>query len=298
VAKTIATTMKIHAASGAGRERCAFTVGRWDARRPPAHDTGEVCLLALTGTQCSLIFRVEGLFGGVWRSTSGGEVHLAVPGTIYRFTHNGAAWDRTEVSMPGVFADLWGAWDDLAFGWGLGEMIRWDGAAWSRCESPGEVYAVHGARRDMIFAAGRGGLLARWDGGAWQRMEPPCTDDLIAVHAAADDDVWAIAKSGTLLHGSTLGLRPVLTTDRKLRAVVRFRGAVYVGIEDEGLFRFEDGALTLVKDSFKPHRLEARDELLCTSGEHLVGSADGVAFKGTALKVPVALIEARAPLWT
>ena len=107
MAKTIATTMKIHAASGAGRERCAFTVGRWDARRPPAHDTGEVCLLALTGTQCSLIFRVEGLFGGVWRSTSGGEVHLAVPGTIYRFTHNGAGWDRAEVSMPGVFADLW-----------------------------------------------------------------------------------------------------------------------------------------------------------------------------------------------
>jgi hypothetical protein len=102
---------------------------------------------------------------------------------------------------------------------------------------------MHGARRDMIFAAGRGGLLARWDGGAWRRMEPPCSDDLIAVHAAADDDVWAIAKPGTLLHGTTLGLRPVLTTDRKLRAVVRYQGAVYVGIEDEGLFRFANGAL-------------------------------------------------------
>jgi hypothetical protein len=160
------------------------------------------------------------------------------------------------------------------------------------------VYAVHGATRDLIFAAGRGGLLARWDGGAWQRMEPPCTDDLIAVHAAADDDVWAIAKPGTLLHGTTLGLRPVLTTDRKLRAVVRYQGAVYVGIEDEGLFRFENGALTLVKDTFKPHQLAARDELLCTAGEYIVGSPDGVSFNATGMKVVTPLLEGRDPLWT
>jgi hypothetical protein len=296
--KAIPTKMKMHAASGPSRANCAFTVGRWDARRPPAHDSGEVCLFAVGGGRCALIFRVEGLFGGVWRSNSGGEIHLAVPGTIYRFVQSVAGWDRSAIAMPGVFAELWGAWDDLAFGWGLGEMIRWDGAAWSPCASPGEVYAVHGATRDLIFAAGRGGLLARWDGGAWQRMEPPCTDDLIAVHAAADDDVWAIAKPGTLLHGTTLGLRPVLTTDRKLRAVVRYQGAVYVGIEDEGLFRFENGALTLVKDTFKPHQLAARDELLCTAGEYIVGSPDGVSFKGTGIKVVTPLLEGRDPLWT
>ncbi len=294
----IATKMSIHAASGATRERSAFTVGRWDARQPPSHETGEVCLFAVDGANCALIFRTGGLLGGVWRSTSGDEIHLSVPGEIHRLTRNGDVWSRVTQGVPGVFSVLWGAWDDLAFGWGLDAMVRWDGAQWSPMPSPGEVYAVHGATRDLIFAAGRRGLLARWDGGAWKTMEPPCTADLIAVHAAADDDVWAIAKPGTLLHGTTLGLRPVLETKQLLRSVVRYRGVTYVAVEDEGLFRFENGALTLVKDTFKPHALEARVELLCVASTHVVGSADGESFRATPLKIVQGLIDARAPLWT
>lgn len=55
-------------------------------------------------------------------------------------------WERATRRLSGVFAGLWGAWDDLAFGWGLEKMIRRDGEAWSDMPSPGEVYAVHGTR--------------------------------------------------------------------------------------------------------------------------------------------------------
>lgn len=292
------TKMKVHKASGASRQRCAFTVGRWAAGRPPSHETGEVCLLINDGTKCKLVLRSSSLFGGVWRSTSGDEVHLATPGKIHRLQRVEDRWERTTQAMPGVFADLWGSWDDLAFGWGLSEMIRWDGQAWSAMPSPGEVYAVHGPARDMVFAVGRAGLLSRWDGSAWRTMEPPCRESLIAVHAASEDDVWAIAKPGTLLHGTATSLRPVLTSDKPLKAVARFRDAVYVAVEDAGLFRFEDGELTLVKDTFKPRQLEARESLLCAGGDSVVGTDDGVKFLGTMLKTVSAMINAFPPTWT
>jgi hypothetical protein len=53
-----------------------------------------------------------------------------------------------------------------------------------------------------------------------------------------------------------------------------------------------------VKDTFKPHQLAARDELLCTAGEYIVGSPDGVSFKGTGIKEVTPLLEGRDPLWT
>lgn len=286
----------MRASSGPTREACAFTVTRWDARVGPGHESAEVRLLANEGGRTYLIHGTQGPLAGVWRADSG-EVHFAIPGELHRMRWNGASWDRDVQPVPGVFPDLWGAWDDLAFGWGVAGMIRWNGVSWASIASPGDVYAVHGATRDLIFAAGRKGLFARWDGGAWRVMEPPCTDDLIAIHAAADDDVWAVTKSGALLHGTTLGLRPALEAKRPLRAVARFLGKVYVAIESEGLFTFDDGALTLVKDTFLPHQLDARRELLVTAREHIVGTADGATFKATTMKTTAGLLEPHRPLW-
>lgn len=295
--KPISTTMKVHKASGAMRERSAFTVGRW-AGRQPSHETSEVCLFINDGAQATLVYRSPSLFGAVWRSTSGGSVHLATPNQMHQWQRVNDQWERTTQPLPAVISDLWGAWDDFALGWGVEKMIRWDGEAWSEMPSPGEVYAAHGPARDGLLAVGRAGLLSRWDGKAWEILPPPCSDSLIAVHASSDDDVWAIAKPGTLLHGSVSDLRPVLTSDTPLRAVARFLDVVYVTVEDTGLFRVEGDQLVLVKDTFKPVHLEARQDLLCAGGEAVVGTADGVKFTGSMLKVLGEIISTRPPLWT
>lgn len=290
-----ATTMKFNQASGPHALDFAATVVRWRAGEAPTQENGEVCVVAVRGPKLHLLYREGGLMHGLWRSDAG-RVHVTTLGRAHTFTPDGDGWRRATSPLPGIYTALWGADEDCAFGVGLHDTARWDGTAWRTEPSPGPMLAIHGASRDLVLGVGLRGLVARWDGAAWRPLEPPCDDDLVAVHVAGDDDVWALDAKGTIYSGGLLGLRPVLATGKKLRAVARFQGAVWVAVDGEGLFRIELGALKLVKDTFKPVRLEARGELLCASPEAIVGTRDGAAFKGTVLKAAVAVIEPTAPL--
>ncbi len=283
-------------ASGASGARAAFTVNRWDARHTGSPEHNEVALVAVDRGQLSLLYRSATIFHGVWCSDAG-DIHLALPRSIERFAPRDGRWRRDTFAVPGIYTRLSGIDDGLSFALGLDDALWWNGTTWSRVPTPGPFTAVHGASRALVMAVGLRGLVARWDGAAWRAMEPLGDEDLVAVHAASDDDVWALGAKGTIYHGGVLGLRPVFRAEKKLRAIARFAGSTWVAVENAGLFRYADGALTLVKDTFKPTRLEARTELVCTSPEMVVGTADGVTFKGVGLKRIATLLDATKPLW-
>ena len=190
-----------------------------------------------------------------------------------------------------------GRYDDEAFAWGVNSMLRWDGASWLPCPSPGDVYAMHGARRDLTFAVGRQGLVARWDGSSWRTMEPAPGGDLIAVHVVDDGEMYAIAKPGVILEGTSLGWRVKVDTGKKLRGIAKFAGRLLVAVETEGLFELVDGKLAPYKTSFKPHQIECRSGLVIAAAEHVVRSSDGEKFRGVALKVLRELVDRHPPHW-
>lgn len=285
--------MSIRQASGPERRASAFTVARWSSAD---HELQEIDLVASEGGQMHLLYQAMSPTHSLWRSDAG-VIHLALLCELHRFVPRGGRWDHEVAPMPGVWGSLSGVGEDLVFALGLDSAIVWDGAMWSKLATPGSFTAVHGVSRDRMMAVGLHGAFARWEAGEWQARDPVCNETLVAVHAAADDDVWAIDAKGTLYGGSVDGLRPVYASGKKLLGVARFGGKTWVAVEGSGLFLYADEALTLVKDTFHPTRLEARAELVCTSPQMVVGSADGLAFKGVALKSVAALLDPTPPLW-
>jgi hypothetical protein len=284
-------------ASGASSACAAFTVNRWDARHPGSPEHNEVALFALDRGELSLLYRSATIFHGVWR-TDAGHVHLALPRSVERFAPREGSWQRDTFAIQGIYTRLSGVDGGLAFALGLDDALLWDGATWSPVAAPGPLTAVHGASRALVMAVGHRGLVARWEGTAWRALEAPGDEDLVAVHAASEDDVWVLGAGGTIYHGSSERLRAVFRGEKKLRAVARFAGSTWVAVDGEGLFRYAEGALALVKDTFKPTRLEARRELVCSAPEAVVTTADGQKFLGTQRKTISPLLEAIEPLWT
>lgn len=292
--RTTPIQMIIRQASGPERRASAFTVARWSTTD---RELQEIDLVASESGQMHLLYQAMSPAHSLWRSDAG-VIHLAMLGELHRFVPRGGRWDHEVDTVPGAWGALSGVGEDLVFALGLDSALVWEGTTWSKVATPGAFTAVHGVSRDRMMAVGIRGCFARWEGGEWRARDPVCDETLVAVHAAADDDVWALDAKGTLYRGNVDGMQPVHASGKKLLSIARFGGKTWVSVEGTGLFLYADDALTLVKDTFHPTRLEARTELVCTSPQMVVGSADGLAFKGVALKSVATLLDPTPPLWT
>jgi hypothetical protein len=87
-------------------------------------------------------------------------------------------------------------------------VLRWDGRAWSRIESPSDIWyyrAVAVVGSEDVWAVGRTGKsfgdarVTHWDGEAWSEPPFPAADEAYttSVDAIAHDDVWVGGGKGT-----------------------------------------------------------------------------------------------------
>ncbi len=294
---SLPTKYQVGVVSGATADQSAFTVLRWDARSSPTHESSETVFFTGDGDRFLRLATSQGPFGGAWRAPSG-AAHFSMPGRIVEVRAQGESVERVTHDVAGLFPEMWGRFDDEAFAWGTSSMLRWNGATWAPCAWPGEVYAMHGASRTQTYAVGRRGLVARWDGGAWRVMEPAHTGDLLAVHVVDEHEMYAIAKPGVILEGSALGWRVRVDTGRTLRGIAKFQGRLFVAVEGEGLYELDArNELVLVKDTFKPHQIECRGDLLIGAREHVVRSVDGARYVAYVLPKLRELIERKPPIW-
>jgi len=85
--------------------------------------------------------------------------------------------------------DLWAVGD-------AGAAWHWNGAHWTRAETPAATTLrdvwVHG--RNDAWAVGDGATALHWNGTRWRATSLPMTVDLSRVHGRASDDVWSIGR--------------------------------------------------------------------------------------------------------
>jgi len=106
--------------------------------------------------------------------------------------------------------DVWAVGGETYFDEESSVVLRWDGKAWSRIESPMDIWyyeAVAVLEPDDVWAVGREGKsfgearVTHWDGHAWSEPHFPAAETAHAtsVAAVARDDVWVGGSNGTFV---------------------------------------------------------------------------------------------------
>lgn len=126
-----------------------------------------------------------------------------------------AHWDGTKVhGLTGLVSE----WGNLVTGggpkdvWVLGgpHALHFDGKAWARHE-PGTdkaLRAAHVVNATLAYAVGAEGTVVKWDGTNWAPFASSTTDDLSAVWAFSDKDVWIAGTNAYHWNGTSWSSAP------------------------------------------------------------------------------------------
>lgn len=281
--------MRYRCASGPSLRDCAFladdgAVTRVVAMRatPPG-----------SPTPLEVAVRLEGDLVDLWRSPGGRLFAVDTDGVLWRsdgaWGTEAGRWAQQGLDLQP--AGLVGAGEDLVVVWGARRsdgtaLIRgFDGEAVRALPGPAFVPTALDLSAGLV-AVGARGQLAAFDGQSWDEREAGRAD-LLCVDAseglvvgAADGTVW-------VSDGDVLAPRFVLPGP--VRAVARWRGAVWAGAGEHGLFR--DGVQ--VRADRRCTRLEAHDELLVGCDDVICSSPDGERFPAGGRGAVEALLRAR-----
>lgn len=243
---------------------------------------------------------------GIWRDSTG-RIHVSDMDKCLheREAHPDAAsegaWKVHQAA--GNMMGLWGLDDACVFSWGLAEhstpcVMRFDGGSWKRMDAPNFiVWDMHGCRRDRVFAVGDEGRVARWDGAVWHEESTPATGTLNSVFCASDDEAYVCGRDGELLLGTPDEWSKLLDAREGLHAVTKWRGDVWVGgALPLGLCQLQGDSLVRVAPLLAQD-FDTRGDLLFSSGEHIVSSAEGNNFAGTPIDDFMAIVSGDPPSW-
>jgi len=289
-------------ASGVSNRDCHFLVLRYEQRWGFKPDRGETWVVQCAEETLHALYGIVGWFTGLWRSPAGCVYVSDSAGIVHvNLDRNPRAAPWRQHNLKGALSGVWGIDDQCVLVWGLAKdknvMYRWNGRAWSEMESPGYVVAMHGLKPDLIYAVGRGGLVARWDGRRWNKCVTHSTAMLSAVFVAGPDEMYAVGAGGVMLEGSSSGWKELLTGPGPMFGVAKFKGEVWVGAAEHGLMKLVKNKLKAVKPDIKAEILDARVDLLISSPKAIVGTADGATFRGTPVAAVEKIFADRKPGW-
>lgn len=293
--------------SGSSVEDCVALAGRYEGElgyRPPHLETWVVMM---TPNRLDTTFWAKrGWLSGIWRSDSG-TVYVS---DMDRALHhrapdpnpaNAKAWKRhpADGNMMGV----WGLDDGFVMAWGLAEkatpcMMLWEGREWRSIDSPAFLtWAIHGTRRDLVFAAGDNGRVARWDGSSWTEMTTPATGALASIYCVNEDEVYACGWGKELLRGSAYGWTQVLQAEETLHCVTQWRDEIWVGAAlPLGLCKLQADELVQVVPGLMM-QADTRENLLFTANSRIAQTEDGAAFTAKPIENFLQAVENDPPSW-
>jgi hypothetical protein len=152
---------------------------------------------------------------GIWGS-SAASVYAANHTGLLRY--DGAAWSHVPAVRWRTLHDVWGSSATGVWAVGdKGEMVRWDGTAWTLhrydgtsvaakslgdFDTPASAYTlrgVWGSSAANVFAVGDSGVVLRYNGATWTRMATGTTAQLNDVWGSGPNDVYAATSTGRLL---------------------------------------------------------------------------------------------------
>ncbi len=268
-------------ATGIGLTSCAVL----------AHDGGGTRVVALEPggaepLRISVRLDVPSGLSGLWRTERGLLVATDPTGKVWSADPDGLAagrWTTQDLGMTlrgahgrGDAVVVWGERPSDA----APVLATWDGTVWRAVPGPGFRIAAARVGADGVWAVGDDGL-ARWDGEGWAVLDG--VGRLTALDAGAPGsgapdgaEVLVASADGTVSEGGLAGFRVLGVGPAEPLAVARWRGGVWIGAA-EGLWRLGAGA---VKPGRAVTHLDARGELLATTPELVMATADGARFGG------------------
>jgi hypothetical protein len=232
---------------------------------------------------------------GVWGSAAN-NVYAANHTGMLRW--NGSAWSHVAAVRWRTLHDVWGSGSSNVWGVGdKGELVRWDGTAWTLFrydgtsvaakglgdfDTPARSYslqAVWGTAANNVFAVGDSGMVLRYNGTAWTRMTTPTTARLTDVWGSGASDVYATTASGQLIrfNGSTWATVAAVQAPGALHGVWGTAANNVYAVGDGGLvYRYNGSAWQRI-------RLPTRSALYAVGGTSasnlFVGGADGALYR-------------------
>ncbi|RZO60829.1 MAG: hypothetical protein EVA89_12720 [Sandaracinaceae bacterium] len=305
------TVYSFDAVTGGRLEGSAFLAYRYepDTRVTPWRMESWVVLpsdnTSLTGERLiSLELGIHGYLTRVWRAPGGSVFASDFDGRLYVRDPLGRGWRATNLGPDVQLHGVWGVSDDRYYVWGRG---AWGPFIWAAVDGqfqqmpapPGYITTLRGTSPDLLYAAGRRGLLAKWDGERWTKIELHVLRDLTGLSAGEPNDLWATTESGKLFEGTQHGWALRAQFDGPLFDVVRWAGDVWVAAGRRGLLKlrgktnmFESRAPDVAAISLSPGA-----DLLAVGEDSLAVSRDGVEFQIVCRHALRSHRQGRPPRW-
>lgn len=139
--------------------------------------------------------------------------------------------------------------------------------------------AMDGTAPDNIYAVGDHGQVWRYDGRKWTRCDVPTNLHLYEVKCVSSDEVWMCGEKGALIRGSKDTWSVLIDDERDgdLWGLESFMGKMYAA-GDDGVFRIngqEFQPVTIGKRKMDGYRLRSGGDQLYSIGQDHLYSFDG-----------------------
>ncbi|MCB1162855.1 hypothetical protein KDL67_09240, partial [bacterium] len=109
-----------------------------------------------------------------------------------------------------------------------------------------DLWGIHGLADDAIWAVGRSGTLLHYDGTGWSELDSATPFDLLAVWAAADDDLWVAGDNGVCRHWNGATWTDYDFTGLDIDQLLGWASDGILAVGDGGVFRWDGGDWTAV----------------------------------------------------
>lgn len=121
-------------------------------------------------------------------------------GAVLRSADAGGTPWTTNNLVPDLL-DVWSTAANNA--WAVGEfgfVYRWNGATWTRQQTPtvAALLTVWAVGANDAFAGGEDGVMLRWNGTTWSRVDFPSTSTVSALWGTAANNVYATTSAGDI----------------------------------------------------------------------------------------------------
>jgi hypothetical protein len=124
---------------------------------------------------------------GVWAASATDAWAVGEGATVLRY--DGATW-TPQAGATGDLGAVFGVAADDVYVTGLGEVLHWDGAAFTSQPIPGTPFALTGIAATDIWVTGENSRVSHFDGAWTTGIDPGAGTTYFTIHQVAANDVW------------------------------------------------------------------------------------------------------------
>jgi hypothetical protein len=215
----------------------------------------------------------------MWKTGSGRHFACEILGSV--FWQTGQGFQREKLSPDQLFR-IWGLSDSSVYTVGAtGRCFGFDGSRWSDMSKglKGYLHAIHGVSPNRLVCAGDTGFVAFWDGEKWTPLDLQIGFNFRAALMLAPDDTIVCGLDGACVRikGETMEL--IEGTTASLYAIARFKGEIFLGSAEAGIFRLQDSTLEPFKPKARGYDISASHTRLLTCGVNQAAAFNGESWK-------------------